>query len=100
MDGANSEAGTNNWLHSRAFEKLRKTVLLPNYTITDRMNYCSSPINNMGWWMTLEKLLILKFQKSSIFKSYCDGQELQIISSVIQSWCNASLYWFLICVSI
>jgi NADH-quinone oxidoreductase subunit D len=22
------------------------------------MNYCSSPINNMGWWMTLEKLLI------------------------------------------
>ena len=21
------------------------------------MNYCSSPINNMGWWMTVEKLL-------------------------------------------
>jgi NADH-quinone oxidoreductase subunit D len=34
-----------------------------NYSFgTDRMNYCSSPINNMGWWMTLEKLWILKFQ--------------------------------------
>jgi NADH-quinone oxidoreductase subunit D len=26
----------------RAFEKSLKTVLLPNYPLTDRMNYCSS----------------------------------------------------------
>ncbi|HCR48583.1 MAG TPA: NADH-quinone oxidoreductase subunit D, partial [Bacteroidetes bacterium] len=25
--------------------------------LTDRLNYCSSPINNMGWWMTVEKLI-------------------------------------------
>jgi len=25
--------------------------------ITDRLNYCSSPINNMGWHMTVEKLI-------------------------------------------
>ena len=27
------------------------------------MNYCSSPINNMGWWMTLEKLLDIEVPK-------------------------------------
>jgi NADH-quinone oxidoreductase subunit D len=31
--------------------------------LTDRMNYCSSPINNMGWWMTVEKLLGVKTPK-------------------------------------
>jgi NADH-quinone oxidoreductase subunit D len=42
----------------RAFEKLAERR--PFYqitTLTDRMNYCSSPINNMGWHMTVEKLL-------------------------------------------
>jgi NADH-quinone oxidoreductase subunit D len=42
----------------RAFEKIAERR--PYYqitTLTDRMNYCSSPINNMGWWMTVEKLL-------------------------------------------
>src|ERR1043166_4905353 len=41
----------------RAFEKLAERR--PYYQITpltDRMNYCSSPINNMGWHMTVEKL--------------------------------------------
>ena len=27
------------------------------------MNYCSSPINNMAWWMTLEKLLNIEVPK-------------------------------------
>jgi NADH-quinone oxidoreductase subunit D len=27
------------------------------------MNYCSSPINNMGWWMTMEKLLDIEVPK-------------------------------------
>jgi NADH-quinone oxidoreductase subunit D len=42
----------------RAFEKLAERR--PFYqitTLTDRMNYCSSPINNMGWHTTVEKLL-------------------------------------------
>jgi NADH-quinone oxidoreductase subunit D len=42
----------------RAFEKIAEHR--PFYQIpplTDRMNYCSSPINNMGWHMTVEKLI-------------------------------------------
>jgi NADH-quinone oxidoreductase subunit D len=42
----------------RAFEKLAEhrpyNQIAP---ITDRLNYCSSPINNMGWHMTVEKLI-------------------------------------------
>ncbi|MEN2435204.1 NADH-quinone oxidoreductase subunit D [Weeksellaceae bacterium A-14] len=42
----------------RAFEKISERR---NYaqitTLTDRMNYCSAPINNMGWHMTMEKLI-------------------------------------------
>lgn len=42
----------------RAFEKLAEHK--PFYqitTLTDRLNYCSSPLNNMGWHMTVEKLI-------------------------------------------
>lgn len=42
----------------RAFEKIAEHK--PFYqitTLTDRLNYCSSPINNMGWHMTVEKLI-------------------------------------------
>jgi len=42
----------------RAFEKIAEHR--PYYQITpltDRLNYCSSPINNIGWHMTVEKLL-------------------------------------------
>jgi NADH-quinone oxidoreductase subunit D len=48
----------------RAFEKIAERR--PYYqitTLTDRLNYCSSPINNMGWHMTIEKLLGLKLPK-------------------------------------
>ncbi len=41
----------------RAFEKIAERR--PYYQITpltDRMNYCSSPINNIGWHTTFEKL--------------------------------------------
>ena len=42
----------------RAFEKLAEHRPFYQITpITDRLNYCSSPINNMGWHMTVEKLL-------------------------------------------
>ncbi len=48
----------------RAFEKIAERR--PYYQVTpltDRLNYCSAPINNMGWHMTLEKLLGLKLPK-------------------------------------
>ncbi len=48
----------------RAFEKIAERR--PFYqitTLTDRMNYCSSPINNIGWQMTVEKLLGVKTTK-------------------------------------
>lgn len=42
----------------RAYEKLAERRPLYQITpLTDRLNYCSSPINNMGWHMTCEKLL-------------------------------------------
>ena len=42
----------------RAFEKIAEHRPYNQITtLTDRMNYCSSPINNMGWHMTVEKLI-------------------------------------------
>jgi NADH-quinone oxidoreductase subunit D len=48
----------------RAFEKLAERRPYNQITpITDRMNYCSSPINNIGWHMTVEKLLGVEIPK-------------------------------------
>lgn len=48
----------------RAFEKLAEHRPFYQITpITDRLNYCSSPINNLGWHMTVEKLLGMKMPK-------------------------------------
>jgi NADH-quinone oxidoreductase subunit D len=65
MDGEKIIAGeqTVGYIH-RAFEKIAERR--PFYqitTLTDRMNYCSSPINNMGWHMTVEKLLSVEVPK-------------------------------------
>ncbi len=62
MDGeiiVDSET-TIGYIH-RAFEKLAERR--PFYqitTLTDRLNYCSSPINNIGWHLTMEKLLSIE----------------------------------------
>jgi NADH-quinone oxidoreductase subunit D len=48
----------------RAFEKIAEHR--PFYQITpllDRMNYCSAPINDLGWHMTVEKLLGVQTSK-------------------------------------
>ncbi len=48
----------------RAFEKIAERR--PYYqitTLTDRLNYCSSPINNMGWHLTVEKLINAEIPK-------------------------------------
>jgi len=48
----------------RAFEKLaEKLAYYQIRVLTDRLNYCSSPINNMGWDMTVEKLLNVEVPK-------------------------------------
>jgi NADH-quinone oxidoreductase subunit D len=65
MDGEKIVSGeqTIGYIH-RAFEKIAERR--PFYqitTLTDRMNYCSSPINNLGWMMTMEKLLGVKTPK-------------------------------------
>ena len=65
MDGEKIVSGeqTIGYIH-RAFEKIAERR--PFYqitTLTDRMNYCSSPINNFGWHMTVEKLLQIEIPK-------------------------------------
>lgn len=65
MDGERivSAESTIGYIH-RAFEKIAEHR--PYYQITpltDRMNYCSSPINNFGWHMTVEKLLNIETPK-------------------------------------
>lgn len=48
----------------RAFEKIAERRPLYQITpLTDRLNYCSSPINNMGWHLTCETLLGVKTPK-------------------------------------
>lgn len=48
----------------RAFEKLaERRAFYQITTLTDRMNYCSSPINNIGWQTTVEKLLGVETNK-------------------------------------
>lgn len=48
----------------RAFEKLAERRPFYQITpITDRLNYCSAPINNIGWHMTVEKLLGVEIPK-------------------------------------
>lgn len=48
----------------RAFEKIAERRPLYQITpLTDRLNYCSSPINNMGWHITCEKLLKINTPK-------------------------------------
>jgi NADH-quinone oxidoreductase subunit D len=65
MDGERivSAKQTIGYIH-RAFEKIAERRPLYQITpLTDRMNYCSSPINNMGWHTTCEKLLKIKTPK-------------------------------------
>ncbi|MGX5820524.1 NADH-quinone oxidoreductase subunit D [Chitinophaga lutea] len=65
MDGERivSAVPTVGYIH-RAFEKIAERK--PYYQITpltDRLNYCSAPINNIGWHLTVEKLLGIQTPK-------------------------------------
>jgi NADH-quinone oxidoreductase subunit D len=65
MDGEKiiSSESTIGYIH-RAFEKIAERR--PYYQITpltDRLNYCSPPLNNLGYHMTVEKLLGIETPK-------------------------------------
>ncbi len=65
MDGERIMKATSTvgYIH-RAFEKIAERRALYQITpLTDRLNYCSSPINNMGWHITCEKLLGVQIPK-------------------------------------
>jgi len=58
--GADTTIG---YIH-RAFEKIAEHRAYYQITpLTDRLNYCSSPINNMGWHTTVEKLFGIQTPK-------------------------------------
>lgn len=65
LDGERIVSGvsTIGYIH-RAFEKIAEHRPFYQITpLTDRLNYCSSPINNMGWHMTVEKMLGIQTPK-------------------------------------
>lgn len=65
IDGERIVSGvsTIGYIH-RAFEKIAEHRPFYQITpLTDRLNYCSAPINNMGWHMTVEKLLKIDIPK-------------------------------------
>lgn len=48
----------------RAFEKIAEyRTPYQITTLTDRLNYCSAPLNNFGWHITCERLLGVKIPK-------------------------------------
>jgi NADH-quinone oxidoreductase subunit D len=65
MDGEviHEAVPTIGYIH-RAFEKLAERRPYAQITpLTDRLNYCSSPINNIGWHTTVEKLIRAEIPK-------------------------------------
>lgn len=65
MDGEiiHDAVPTLGYIH-RAFEKLAERRPYAQITpLTDRLNYCSSPINNIGWHTTVEKLIKAEIPK-------------------------------------
>jgi NADH-quinone oxidoreductase subunit D len=65
MDGENvvDSEQTVGYIH-RAFEKIaERRTWYQVQTLTDRLNYCSSPINNIGWQLAVEKLLGIQTTK-------------------------------------
>jgi NADH-quinone oxidoreductase subunit D len=58
-----SSTQTVGYIH-RAFEKIAERRPYGQIQpLTDRLNYCSAPINNIGWQLTVEKLLGLEMPK-------------------------------------
>ncbi|NDV69885.1 NADH-quinone oxidoreductase subunit D [Dysgonomonas sp. 25] len=73
----------------RAFEKIaeHRTFYQIN-TLTDRLNYCSSPLNNMCWWMTVEKALNVEVPKKAQYMRVIIMELARIADHII---CNGIL---------
>lgn len=90
MDGERIVDGeaTVGYIH-RAFEKIAENRPFYQITpLTDRMNYCSAPINNMGWWMTLEKALNIEVPKRAQYLRVIVMELARIADHII---CNSVL---------
>lgn len=90
MDGEKIVSGepTIGYIH-RAFEKLAEHRPFYQITpITDRLNYCSSPINNMGWHMTVEKHLGISLPKRAEYIRVIAMELARIADHII---CNSIL---------
>ena len=73
----------------RAFEKIAENRAFYQINVlTDRMNYCSSPINNMAWWMTVEKLLSIDVPKRAQYLRVIVMELARIADHII---CNSIL---------
>ncbi len=73
----------------RAFEKIAENrTFYQITTLTDRMNYCSSPINNLGWWMAVEKLLEIEVPKRAQYMRVILMELARITDHII---CNSIL---------
>lgn len=71
----------------RAFEKLAEHRPYNQITpITDRLNYCSSPINNIGWHQTVEKLAKIEVPKRARYMRVIVMELARIADHLI---CNA-----------
>lgn len=62
-----SAVPTVGYIH-RAFEKIAEHRPLYQITpLTDRLNYCSAPLNNLGWHMTVEKFVGIEVPKRASY---------------------------------
>ncbi|MEO6149155.1 MAG: NADH-quinone oxidoreductase subunit D [Mucilaginibacter sp.] len=90
MDGERIVSGvsTIGYIH-RAFEKIAEHRPFYQITpLTDRLNYCSSPINNMGWHMTVEKLAGIQMPKRVDYMRVIVMELARITDHIV---CNAIL---------
>lgn len=73
----------------RAFEKIAEhRTFYQITTLTDRLNYCSSPINNMCWWMAVEKSLRVEVPKRAQYMRVIVMELARIADHII---CNGIL---------
>jgi NADH-quinone oxidoreductase subunit D len=71
----------------RAFEKIAEHRPYNQITtLTDRLNYCSAPINNMGWHMTVEKLIGVEIPKRAQYMRVIIMELARIADHIV---CNA-----------
>ncbi len=73
----------------RAFEKIAENRTFYQITpLTDRLNYCSAPLNNMAWWLTVEKAFGIEIPKRAQYMRVIVMELARIADHII---CNGIL---------